>query len=100
MSSKFILNYQRDDVPAIDAKNNKVEKPPKPTDDEKEKLYRKVKKLFDRFVKSQISVFSRNNTIFDLMIRTEEEMALITSYRVKNYNEKLKSVTKFYKKII
>jgi len=100
MSSKFILNYQSENVPAIDAKNNKVEKQPKPVEDEKEKLYRKVKKIYERLVKNQISVFSKNNTIFDLLVRNEEELALITNYRVSQYNEKMRHVNKFYKKII
>jgi hypothetical protein len=97
--SKFILNYQKDDVPAFDSKNNIVEKKPILVIDEKEKLYKKVKKLYDRLIKNQISVFSKNNTIFDLMIRNEEELALITNFRVHQYNDKLKNITKFYKKI-
>jgi hypothetical protein len=106
MSSKFILNYQSDakpepksnKAPAINEQNNIVEKP-QPVDNEKEKLYRKIKKIYDRLVKNQISVFSRNNSIFEILIRNEEEMALISNFRISQYNQKLKTVKKFYQKV-
>jgi hypothetical protein len=95
--SKFVLN-SKEELPVIDEKLNKCDRAQK-KDETCEKFYRKARKLYDRFIKSQITVFSKNNSVYDLLIRTEEELALITNFRVSQYNEKMKSVTKFYNKL-
>lgn len=67
---------------------------------EKDHVYRYLTKLYVRLVQNAISSFSSKNTLFDLCVRNEAEFALLSNYRLKCYNDKLKTVKRFYNKIV
>ncbi len=67
---------------------------------EKEKLYDVVVGVYDKLIQSDFSVFSNKNTIFDLVVKDEGEMALLQNYRISEYNRKLNVAQKLYRKIV
>lgn len=68
--------------------------------DVKEKLYKKAVKLYDRLINSEMSVFSQKNTLLDLLVRDESEMALLQNFRIQKYNEDLTQAKNLYRKIL
>jgi hypothetical protein len=67
---------------------------------EKDKLYDVVVNVYDKLIQSDFSVFSSKNTIFDLIVKDEGEMALLQNYRISEYNRKLNVAQKLYRKIV
>lgn len=105
--SEFTLLSDQNRIKHIDPKTNTFNSKEKETgaytdlpEDEKEEFYRKARKLFRRFIESEISVFSKKNSIFDLLIHSEEELALLQNWRIQKYNDKLNTSKKFYKNIM
>lgn len=66
----------------------------------KEKLYRKATKIYKMLIQSQFCVFSKDNTIFDLLVKDESELALLTNYRISETNLKLQKAKNLYKNIM
>jgi len=101
--SVFVLNkpnYQFEKKLVIDEHNDRVVKNTEHhKKDENHYIYKKIKKIYNRLIKSPISIFSNDNTLSDLIIRDAEEFQLISTYRINKYNKSVKQTEKMFKKI-
>lgn len=82
----------------VNGSNKKIIKPE--VDDVKEKVFNKLQKTFDKLINSELCVFSNKNTLLDLVVRNEAEMALLQNYRTENYNSNLNKAKRLYKRLI
>ncbi len=103
--SQFMINENRCAYISKDNKIDKSQSSGKNYFDDNEQmeaaeLYRKAVKYYKRFIQSDFSVFSKQNTILDLLIRNEAELALIQNYRIAKYNDKLAESKSLYRKIV
>ena len=67
--------------------------------EEKERVYKKLKKMLDILINSDITIVSDKINIFDLIVHNPAEYILLTNQRVRKLNEEIQEANQLYKKL-